>query len=196
MTRSPRLALIAAVLSVLLGTGCTMSVDGTAVADPAPAPTEGPGSDPVAWVDRVCGALLSFTTPALEQPDFGDADLASIKKRLSDYLGTIVTGLQQSRTQLGQVGRSPVEGGDETVTRIDGALTELEQDIATAKGKVDSADPSDPEEFLATITEAETELGRIAEPNALADLGALPRLDKAAAKALNCQQLTTTGTTG
>src|SRR3712207_8286089 len=112
-----------------------MSVDGTAVADPAPAPTEGPGSDPVAWVDRVCGALLSFTTPALEQPDFGDADLASIKTRLSDYLGTIVTGLQQTRTELGEGGRSPAETGDETATRIEGALVALEQDIATAKGR-------------------------------------------------------------
>jgi hypothetical protein len=196
MIRTPRPALVAAVLSALLGTGCTMAVDGTAVADPAPAPTEGPGSDPVAWVDRVCGAQLSYTTPALQEPEFEDADLASIKKRLSDYLAALATGVQESRTQLGEVGSSPVEGGDEVVARAEGTLLQLEQQVTDAKTEFDAADVTDPEKFLAAIDEAERKLSRIVEPNLLAEIGALPRLDKAAAKALNCQQLTTAGTPG
>ena len=54
------LMLAAIVSALLLAAGCTTTVTGSPVADPAPAPTEGPGSDPVLWVDRVCGALLSF----------------------------------------------------------------------------------------------------------------------------------------
>ena len=42
---------------------------------------------------------------------------------------------------------------------------------------------------VATITDAETQLGKISAPDALADLSASPRLQKAAAKAANCQQL-------
>ena len=188
--RHRRLALAAVLSAVLLGTGCTATVSGTPTADPAPAPTEGPGSDPVLWVDRVCGSLLTFTGPALAQPQFGDSpNLPGIKQKLTDYLNGIITGLQQSRSQLGQVGRSPVGGGDEAVTRINDVLTKLETDITAAKAKVDSADPDDPQEFLATITDAETQLGKISAPDALADLSASPRLQKAAAKAANCQQL-------
>jgi hypothetical protein len=180
----------------LLGTGCTAAVSGTAVADPAPAPTEGPGSDPVLWVDRVCGSLLAFTGPALSQPQFGDAaNLPGIKQKLTGYLDGIVGGLQKSREQLGAVGRSPVGGGDEAVARIDDVLEKLQTDIGSAKTKVDSADPDDPEGFLATITDAETELGKITAPDALADLSASPRLQKAAAKAANCQQLSAQGAT-
>ena len=144
-SRPRRLALAAVLGAVLLGTGCTATVAGTPASDPAPAPTEGPGSDPVLWVDRVCGSLLTFTGPALAQPQFGDTpDLPGIKQKLTDYLNGIVTGLQQSRTQLGEVGRSPVGGGDEAVARIGDVLTKLETDITAAKAKVDSADPDDP----------------------------------------------------
>jgi hypothetical protein len=192
--RTTRLALAAALTSLLLATGCTAEVSGTPAADPAPAPTEGPGSDPVLWVDKVCGSLLAFTGPALSQPSFGDApNLPGIQKKLSDYLGGIVTGLQQSRDQLTAVGRSPVGGGDAAVSRIDDVLEKLQGDIGTAKQKVDSANPDNPEAFLATITDAETELGKISAPDALADLSASPRLQKAAAKAANCQQLSAQG---
>lgn len=196
-----RLALTAVLSAVLLATGllaagCTATVDGSPAADPAPAPTDGPGSDPVLWVDRVCGSLLTFTGPALAQPQFGDSpDLGGIKQKLSDYLNTIVTGLQQSRTQLGQAGRSPVGGGDEAVSRINEVLVKLETDINAAKQKVDSADPRNPEAFVTTITEAENQLGQITAPDALADLSASPRLQKAAAKAANCQQLSAQGAT-
>jgi hypothetical protein len=189
-------AVLSALLVGLFGTGCTATVSGTPAADPAPAPTEGPGSDPVLWVDRVCGSLLAFTGPALTQPEFGDSpDLPSIKQKLSDYLNGIVAGLKDSRTQLGAVGRSPVGGGDEAVARIDDVLEKLETDITAAKTKVDSADPDDPQGFLATITDAETQLGQITAPDALADLSASPRLQKAAAKAANCQQLSAQGST-
>jgi hypothetical protein len=192
--RITRLALAAALSTLLLGTGCTAAISGTPVADPAPAPTEGPGSDPVLWVDRVCGSLLAFTGPALTQPQFGDSpDLPGIKQKLSDYLNGIIGGLQQSRTQLTTVGRSPVGGGDEAVSRIDDVLAKLQTDIGSAKSKVDSANPDDPQAFLATITDAENELGKINAPDALADLSSSPRLQKAAAKAANCQQLSAQG---
>jgi hypothetical protein len=192
--RITRLALAAALSTLLFATGCTAAVSGTPAADPAPAPTAGPGSDPVLWVDRVCGSLLAFTGPALSQPQFGDSpDLPSIKQKLSTYLDGIVGGLQQSRTQLGAVGRSPVGGGDEAVSRIDDVLQKLQSDIGTAKSKVDSANPDDPQAFLATITDAENELGKITAPDALADLSTSPRLQKAAAKAANCQQLSAQG---
>ena len=188
--RITRLVLSAVLGALLLATGCTASVAGTPAADPAPAPTEGPGSDPALWVDRVCGSLLAYTGPVLAQPQFDDAPaLGDIKKKLDTYLDGVVAGLQQSRDQLGGVGRSPVGGGDEAVSRIDDLLEKLQADIGAAKAKVDAADPRDPQGFLDAITAAEAQLSKISAPDALSELSAVPRLRKATEKSANCQQL-------
>jgi hypothetical protein len=191
MPHPTRLTLVVALLGMLLlGAGCTTTVAGTPAADPAPPPTEGPGSDPVAWADRLCGALLTFVRPAQAVPPVEDApDLPSIQRALSDYLGAVVTGVQDSRTQLAGIGRSPVTGGDEATIRIEGVLRRLEQDFTNAKAKVDEADPDDPDAFVATLTEVETLLNQITAPDALADLGAIPRLDRAAERAATCREL-------
>lgn len=195
MPRRPtlRAAAVAAALSaVLLGGGCSSVVTGAAAPDPRPAPTEGPGSDPVVWTDKVCGSLLTFVRPAMSQPDFaGASDLASIKKLLSDYLGSIVTGIEQARSQLQSAGASPVTGGDEVRTKIDGLLTRLHADMSAAKAKVDAADPNNPPAFQAALQDAEKALGEISAPDGLGDINSLPRLNKAAEKAKSCQDLKT-----
>ncbi|MCW0214336.1 MAG: hypothetical protein OJJ54_13335 [Pseudonocardia sp.] len=188
--RPSRVAVAAVVGALLFGGGCSTVVAGSPAADPAPQPTEGPGSDPVAWVDKVCGAVLTYTTPALSAPDFGgNLDLPTIKQRLSDYLGSTVTGLQQSQAQLGAVGQSPVSGGNETVTAIGDGLEKLETDVAAARAKVDAADPNNITSFQGALAEAETSLKEVSAPDAIANIKASPRLDAAAAKAANCQKL-------
>ncbi|HEV7470600.1 MAG: hypothetical protein JWP64_3860 [Pseudonocardia sp.] len=188
--RPSRVAVAAVVGALLFGGGCSSVVAGVPAADPAPQPTEGPGSDPVAWVDRVCGAVLTYTTPALSAPDFaGRLDLPTIKQRLSDYLGSTVTGLEQSQTQLGAVGRSPVSGGDETVTTISDGLKKLDGDVGAAKAKVDAANPNDIASFQGALSEAEKSLNEVTAPDAIGNLKASPRLDKAAGQAANCQKL-------
>lgn len=188
--RPSRVAVAAVVGALLFGGGCSSVVAGVPAADPAPQPTEGPGSDPVAWVDKVCGAVLTYTTPALSSPDFaGQLDLPTIKQRLSDYLGSTVTGLQQSQAQLGAVGRSPVSGGDETVTTIGDGLKKLESDVGGAKAKVDAANPNDIASFQGALGEAEKSLNEVTAPDAIANIKSSPRLDKAAGQAANCQKL-------
>jgi hypothetical protein len=189
---TPFAALLAAVLAALLLGGCTTTVSGTPAADPAPAPTEGPGSDPVAWADRFCGALLTFVRPILVQPDFTAApDLASIQQVFSSYLGSVVAGTQQSRSELAAIGRAPVAGGDEVITRFDGVLRRLELDFSAAKARVDGADPNNPEAFLAALEEVEAMIGAINAPDALSDLADVPRLSQAAERSANCQELQT-----
>ncbi|GEL18256.1 hypothetical protein [Pseudonocardia asaccharolytica] len=190
MTRTARLAAATAALGALLLGGCSTTVTGTPGPDPAPAPTEGRGSDPVAWADRVCGSVVTFTRSALDKPDFDSVpDLAGIKQVLSDYLGTIVTGLQQGQTQLDAVGRAPMTGGDEAVTRIDDLLRQSEQKFAAVKTQVDGADTSDPDAFKATLAGAQDALEKISTPDVLAYLAEIPRANRAAQKAASCQQL-------
>lgn len=183
--------LVAAVLlgGLLSVGGCASAVAGVPQADPAPQPTEGRGADPVAWVDKVCGAVLTFTTPVLAQPNFDGADLPGIKQRLSDYLAAAETGLQQSRDQLGQVGSAPVGGGDDTVRRATAGLEKLQSDISAAKAKVDAADPNNVPAFQAALGDTQNSLAQVTAPDVLGDLRTTPRLSKAVDEAPACAQL-------
>ena len=185
-----RVAVVGAALCAALLGGCSSVVAGTPAADPRPAPTAGPGSDPVAWADKICGSLLTFVRPALAQPNFtGAADLAAIKTLLSDYLGSIVTGIEQGRSQLQAAGASPVTGGDDARTKIDALLTKLQTDMTSAKAKVDAADPNNPAAFQTALQDAEKALGEINTTDGLGDINASPRLNKAAEQAKSCQDL-------
>ena len=175
--------------AVLLLSGCATVVQGSPAADPAPQPTEGRGSDPVAWVDKVCGAVLTYTTPVLAQPAFDGADLPAIKQRLSDYLAASQAGLQQSRDQLAEVGAAPVGGGDDTVARVSAGLEKLQTDIGAAKAKVDAADPANVAGFQTALDDTQKSLQEVTAPDTLGDLKTSPRLDKAAQKAANCTTL-------
>jgi hypothetical protein len=183
----------AAVLALLAG--CTTAVSGSAAADPAPTPTEGPGSDPVVWADHVCGAVLSFAVPATTPPVVAPAaDLPTVQRAVSDYLGAVLTGVQQGRTQLAAVGRSPLQGGAEAVGRAESALEFLEQDFTGAKNAVDSADPKNPDSVKAALTRAQSTFDAITPPNPLSDLSSTPRLQRAAEHAAQCQQLSALST--
>lgn len=187
-----RPALLAVLLSGVLGlTGCAASVAGTPSADPAPAPTEGPGSDPVAWVDGVCGGVLEFATPVAVFPDYAtDADPAAVKRTFSGYLGGVVSGVARSRTALDAVGRSPAAGGDAALDRMRSALEVLERDFTQARAAVEAADPDDTDAFLAALGEAESTLRDIAVPDPIAELSTIPRLQRATERSEQCGALT------
>jgi hypothetical protein len=185
------ITLAGAIATLLIG-GCSTTVEGKPAADPAPVPTEGPGSDPVAWTDRLCGAVVAFAEPAAAKPDYNAAgDLPAVKRTFTDYLASVVTGVQKGRAQLGTIGRSPVPGGDEIVGKAQNALTFLEQDFAGARASMDATDANNAETFLAALTHAEATVKGIKPPNVLADAAAVPRLKTAAQSAPQCQTLST-----
>jgi hypothetical protein len=183
--------LITLVLAAMAGlAGCTSTVDGNAAADPAPAPTDGPGSDPVAWADRACAAVLSFAVPATAAPDFSSSnDLPAVQRTVSDYLGGVVAGVQQGRAQLDAVGQAPAQGGDDAIGRAGSAMQVLEQDFAGAKTAMDAADPNNRESFMGVLTQVETTLAAIRPPDLLRDLSTTSRLQRAAERAAQCQHL-------
>lgn len=190
MLRTARPALLAVATALAIG-GCTSAVSGTPSADPAPPPTAGIGSDPVAFADRMCGAVLTVATPVHAAPDFrGMSQPRTLHRSLSDYLGTLVTAAQQSRAQLAEVGPAPVSGGDAVVRRTDTDLGSLEQALTSLKATIDSADPDDPAALVNAIGEAEELINKVGGPNVLADLASLPLVDRAVTRAAACQKLT------
>jgi hypothetical protein len=193
MTRSsrPLLALIGVLLAAVLGTtGCTTTLEGAPAADPAPPPTEGPGSDPVAWAEQVCDAVLKFATPATSAPDYAaSSSLSAVQQAFSEYLSNLAAGLETGRTQLAAVGLAPDPAGDDAVGRTDSAMQALERDVREAKTAVDAADVNDPAGFMTTLAQAESTLAEMAPPDPLGELAAAPRLQQAAEDAQPCRQL-------
>ena len=191
MARSSRPAsAVLVVLVALVTAGCTTTLGGAPAADPAPVPTEGPGSDPVAWADRVCEALISFAVPATSAPDFSrTGGLPAVQREFSDYLGAVGSGAQRGGQQLATIGRAPEPAGDEAVDRAETGLQNIEREFGRAKSAVDGADPNDPDAFLATLDRLEPTLAAVETPNPLADLGSAPRLQRAAERAPRCQEL-------
>lgn len=183
------LVLIAA---LLISSGCSRSVSGAPAADPAPAPTEGPGSDPTPWVGRLCGAVLSFATPATKKPDFAaTADLPAVRGTVSAYLGTVATGAQQGKEQLRTLGKAPVAGGDAAADRIRDGLDAMEQAFTAARTTIDAADLANPDAFVAQLAQLETTLNTLKSPDPFGEFAGLPRLQRAAQEASDCQQLAT-----
>src|SRR5690606_30331336 len=109
----------------------------------------------------------------------------------SEYLGTVVAGVQTGRTQLATVGRAPDRAGDEAVDRTGTAMVALEREFGAAKTAVDTADVADPATFMATLTQVESTISGIDPPNPVGELASAPRLQKAAERAARCQQLST-----
>ena len=179
----------AALLAALLAGGCSTTVAGTPSADPAPRPTAGPGADPVAWGDKVCGSLLSYYQPLSARPNYVGADLPGIKSRLSGYLGSVGSGIGKGQQQLRAVGASPVSGGDQFAKAIGDLLTRTGGTVRQAKADVDSANPADLPGFEAKLKSAEAKLKSIGAAQGLSQLGSTPRLDKAVAAAPKCKQL-------
>jgi hypothetical protein len=199
MTRPlrPVIALISVLVAAVVGTaGCTTTLEGAAAADPAPLPTEGRGSDPVAWADRICDAVLKFATPATSAPDFtSTSDLPAVQRTFGDYLNTLVSGLDAGRTQLKTVGQAPEPAGDDAVGRTDSAMQALERDVGGAKAALDGADVNNPANFMTTLTQVESTLAGMNTPNPLGELATAPRLQRAAERAARCQQLSALGRT-
>lgn len=187
-------AAAAALLAALFAGGCATSVAGTPSADPAPQPTSGPGADPAAWADKVCGALVTYWTPMTQGalPDFKqDTTEEAIKKRLSDYLGTVTTAIDQGQQQLKAAGPSPVTGGDDLVKSYIDAMTRNGRTVADAKAEVDSVDPKNAPAFQQKLDSADEKLKTFAAPQGLDKLGNTPRLVRAIEKAPKCGEYRT-----
>ncbi|HXV93856.1 MAG TPA: hypothetical protein VD813_11200 [Pseudonocardia sp.] len=188
MRRTTRLVSLAVLLGTLLLGGCANVVQGIPSVDPAPAPTEGPGSDPVTYADRLCGALLVSVTAVQNVPDFsGAGDLAGIRRTVLDYLDTALADIRRGRDDLAAAGRSPVSGGDELARAIDEMLAGFEQQLDEVRAGIEATDPSDLQAFLAAVGELESFDADVS--TSFDELGPMPRLDRAFAAASTCQEL-------
>lgn len=182
----------AAVAAVLFGAGCTTAVPGLpAPAGAAPAagtavPTE---TDPVAWMDKVCGALLPAMQARAEQPKIdpaNPADTIAALRTYADQAGPVIDGALNG---MAAAGPSPVEGGDQAVSALTTAISGYRDALRETKTKIDTIDTSNRPALVKAFPEAVAPLSDLSKvPNPAADLASSPALTQAVAQAPRCQQ--------
>jgi hypothetical protein len=199
MHLTARTALVStAVATVLLGSGCSSLLPGV----PAPSPADtsssaatggnaAPGADGVAWMDKICGAMLPAVQIRADAPTLGDSgDPASRLSGLSQYLDKASTAADGAINGMAAAGPSPIEGGDQAVTALTTTLTSFRDSARNAKTKIDAIDTSDPQALATDLPAAIAPLAELARlPNPAAQLDSNPALDAAAKAAPQCQQL-------
>lgn len=150
----------------------------------------GGGSEAVAWTDEVCGALAGFTAAVTDQPTIDQRDPAAAVQGLGDYLGDTAAALQASISALDAAGPSPVDGGDEYVSRLKTALGQIRTGFVTARSQLTGVDTSSIASVTAALPAAVAplqELTNLADPTE--GLRANDALRAAADQAPNCQRL-------
>jgi uncharacterized protein YceK len=103
-----RRLILAVVAAAVVLSGCSATVSGSA--SPTGAATGGgtvaATTDPVAWVDKVCGSLLPLQQSLSNEPQFDQNDPAAGVKALSDFLGRGEAAVDQALSGLDEAGPS------------------------------------------------------------------------------------------
>jgi hypothetical protein len=182
--------ILSAVAAMALATGCTTTVSGSAAADQA-APEAQDNEKAVAWVDQVCGSLMSSMDAIPVPPDpYSFQDPASLVQGLTDYFGEAEAAAGSALTSLEAVGPSPVAGGDGIVDQFSEMFTMMQTIYRDAGTQIKMTDVNDQQ---ALITEVPAVLASVQQQraalNATAEFEDSPELDEALSAAPNCQRI-------
>lgn len=118
----------------------------------------------VVWVDRACGIV---GTMIVEDPTVGDVpsggDAATVKAGLLEHLTKEIEFLDARLAEINDLGRAPMDGGDNLVDTLRTTVTQMSEGFRAAKDKIDKADIDDPAAFQASREEAMAELREVAD---------------------------------
>jgi hypothetical protein len=191
-TRNLRAAVIAVVAAALTLTGCSTSVAGSPVgAGPTALPAT---SDPVVWMDRICGSLLPFQQTLKTAPTHTGDDPTATARSISAFLDRNEAAIDESLADLDAAGPSPVNGGDAAIAELKSALTTIRRSFDRTRTALDKIDPTNAFEVASTLPTVFVSLAELAKiQNSTPDLRKNPALQAAAAQAPNCRSLKTSG---
>jgi hypothetical protein len=178
--RTRRFSCTVAALAAIVAAGCG-SADTAA------------DEDVVAWTNQVCGALTGFTRAATSSPRIDQTDRVAAVQEMGRYLGATAEELQRSLTELDAVGRSPVEGGDEYVERLQEALHGIHTGFESALTQLDAVDRSDPAALATAVPAAVAPLQGLRNlPDPTEGMRANEELRAASEQAQSCRELRST----
>jgi hypothetical protein len=149
-----------------------------------------PADDPVAWAGRVCAALAPLSTLKGPPADQLDPNSPAIgRAALIAYFDTAQQAARQTLTGLDQAGPAPIPGGQDTATRLRGAITTLRGAYGDAKNQITKIDPDDPLGLGSQLPGILETLQAATRNVNLNGLGEDPALNEALAQAPQCTLL-------
>jgi hypothetical protein len=195
-SRCVRTTLLTVVVALAL-TSCSISTTGS----PVSATSSDAGttalqatSDPVVWMDRVCGSLLPFQQTLKTAPPSTDDDPTATAASMSAFLGRSEAAIDKSLADLDAAGPSPVVGGDAAIAELKSALTTIRTSFDRTKTALDKIDPTNAFEVASTLPTVFVSLAELVKiQDSTTDLRKNPTLQAAAAQAPNCQSLKASG---
>jgi hypothetical protein len=146
-----------------------------------------PQDDAVAWTGRLCDATRSFLEAARTTPA-ATADPVAQARELRRHLDTTLTALDATASGLGQLGPSPVDGGDDAVTGSGDRLRQYREAFRSARAAVDALGTSDVDAVRDGLPAALAPLDQLRLPTG-DDLWGTPELSAAADRAPACGRL-------
>jgi hypothetical protein len=195
-SRRARTTLRTAVVALALSS-CSVSTTGS----PVSATSNGAGTtalqattDPVVWMDRVCGSLLPLQQTLKTVPQDNGDDATATAAAISAFLGRSAAAIDKSLADLDAAGPSPVVGGDAAVGKLKSALTTVRTSIVRTKTALDNIDPTNAFEVASTLPTVFVSLADLVKiQDSTNDLHNNAALQAAAAQAPNCQSLRASG---
>src|SRR4051794_4228901 len=190
-----RLLFAAVTAAAIILSGCSTTVTGS----PAPTGAVTGGTvaattDPVAWMDNVCGSLLPVQQTLATTPQPTSDDPATTAKSISAFLGRSENAIDQSLAGLDAVGPSPIADGDAAVAELKSALTTIRTSFDRTKTAIDKIDPTNADDGATTLPTVFATLAEVAKiQDSTPHLQNNPALKAAAAQAPNCQTLQRSG---
>lgn len=145
-----------------------------------------PTDDPVVWAGRLCAALTPLTGLRNQQPDFNPNDPAASRETLGRFFDNAQARISESIAGLGQLGPSPIPGGDEVATKVRGELERQRTTFDTARDKVEAVDPTDPIELGAKLPDILNGLSAASTDPALRSLTGNAPLNDALRQSPSC----------
>jgi hypothetical protein len=187
-------ALLAAALPAAACGGSTGAGSAATTTTTTITTTTSAGGDAVAWVDKVCGAIVKLVDTQTTPPAIVVNDPAQRAKAVDTYLADSITAVDRSISDLRNVGPSPVAGGDDGVNALIKGLESLKSGFQTTRTKLSSADLNNPQQAGAAVSEAVIAIQQGAQEmnTATQSLEKNQALQDAAKKAPNCQKLENT----
>jgi hypothetical protein len=99
-------------------------------------------ADVVAWMDKVCGAVGGTVKAMSDEPNIDMTDPSKLKTGLSDWLGTKITSVDRSISDLKALEDGPHPKSKELVTTAEQGMDQIKTLLADTKSKLDSSTDS------------------------------------------------------
>jgi hypothetical protein len=139
-------------------------------------------------MDKVCGAVNGTVEAMSDEPNIDMSDPSKLKTGLSEWLGTKVTAVDKSITDLKALENGPHPKSKELVTTAEDGMGQIKTLLTETKTKLDAS--TDPTQVVTAFTEMATKAAALDQHGAdvqkkFDEAG----LKTAAAKSENCKKL-------